>query len=148
MGETKCVICNFDIGVFSTDRIQPNGPNSKEITYLNFVIKREHAFIRNVFEPEDLRKTDKVKTLESYFDNFNLFLQLLALLDSSYSSESDIEDICDECVANFVEENNIESFNELYLEAKNVYSRKKTETAQFKLISYVYSKFSPWKNLR
>ena len=140
MGETKCVTCNFDIGVGAS-----NGSHSKEMTYLDFVIKKGHTFIRDVFDPEELSKSVEIKTFESYFENFKLFLQILTLLDSSYSSESDIDDVSDECVVNFVDENDTESFNELHLEmantqVKNVSSLKKTKTGQFKLISYVYTR--------
>ena len=43
----------------------------------------------------------------------------MLLLHNTYSIESDREDISDDCIENFVEENKIESFQDLYLEVAN-----------------------------
>ena len=41
------------------------------------------------------------------------------MLQTSYSSESDIEDMSDDCIAQFVENKNFESFSEFFLEIEN-----------------------------
>ena len=41
------------------------------------------------------------------------------MLNSSYSSESDIENITDDCVAEFLEETNFNDFAEIFLEISN-----------------------------
>ena len=48
--------------------------------------------------------------LEKYFSSFSLFVQVVKLLISHHSEERDIEDIGHSCVADFIEENDIESF--------------------------------------
>ena len=50
-----------------------------------------------------------IQTLENYHQVFKKMLQLVALLNTNYSSESDIEDISDDCVAEFVEEMGFET---------------------------------------
>ena len=42
--------------------------------------------------------------------------QVVVLLNTSYSNESDIEDISDDCIAKFVSEMNVESFSDLFLQ--------------------------------
>ena len=49
--ETKCIICSFKLSVGSSF-----GPNSEEMTIYDFVVKKEHLFLRNIlryfnFEP-------------------------------------------------------------------------------------------------
>ena len=93
--------------------------------YFDFVVRKEHCFIPNTFDDNELVNCKEIKTLENYYDNFKLFFQILLLLNSSYSSESDIEDINDNCIVDFVEENEMESFQELYLEISNISFSKK-----------------------
>ena len=59
----RCCICDFDLSLG-----RANGPESEKMTYLNFVVKKEHGFIRNIFE--DLAECPEINTLENYFKNF------------------------------------------------------------------------------
>ena len=60
-----------------------------------------------------------MQTLENYHLAFRKMLQIVALLNTNYSSESEIEDISDDCVAEFVEEKNFDNFDDLCLEIEN-----------------------------
>ena len=46
-------------------------------------------------------------------------LQIVVLLNTNYSSESDIEDISGDCIIEFVNEMNFDNFTDLYLEIEN-----------------------------
>ena len=78
------------------------------MAYYDFVVKREYSFIRNVFDKEDL--TPPIVMLEKYYSSFSLFVQVVKLLISHHSEEKDIDYIGHSCVADFIEENDIESF--------------------------------------
>ena len=60
-----------------------------------------------------------IQTLEKYHKTYRDMLQILALLNANYSKDSDIEDISYDCVADFVNEINFDSFAELYLNVEN-----------------------------
>ena len=60
-----------------------------------------------------------IQTLEKYHKTYRNRLQILALLNGNYSKDSDIEDTSDDCVAEFVNEINFDSFAELYLKVEN-----------------------------
>ena len=62
MGKTKCSICHFDLAVGSS-----NSPHSENMTHVNFVLKKEHSFIRNVFDSDELSACDEIKTLENRY---------------------------------------------------------------------------------
>ena len=47
-------------------------------------------------------------------------LQIIDLLNISYSNESDIEDILDNCITEFINEISIESFSDLILAIENI----------------------------
>ena len=139
-GETKCCICNFDLGAGVS-----NGRK------LDFVIKKVHAFIRYAIDSEHLTLSDKLKTLETYFEKFKLFLQIVAIFYNAYNNESDIDDITHSCIADFVSDNQIESFEEFFLEVsntqvKNISTLKKTKVNQIKLISFVSDKIMQFPN--
>ena len=110
MQETKCPLCNFNLTVGAS-----NGPHEEKMTYFDFVVKKEHSFVRNIFDSDELSAFDEIKTLE----NFKLFLQIVLLLNNTYAVESGIKDISDDCIANFVEKNEIESVQDPYLEIAN-----------------------------
>lgn len=57
-----------------------------------------------------------MKTFEKYHQGFRSVLQIVLLLNSRYSIQSNIEDISDECIVQFVEENCFENFEELFSE--------------------------------
>ena len=46
-------------------------------------------------------------------------LRIVVLLNTNYLKESDVEDISDNCMTEFINEINIDSFEEIFLEIKN-----------------------------
>lgn len=56
------------------------------------------------------------ENIEKYHQGFRSVLQIVLLLNSRYSIQSNIEDISDECIVQFVEENCFENFEELFSE--------------------------------
>lgn len=57
-----------------------------------------------------------MKTFEKYHQGFRSVLQIVLLLNSRYSIQSNLEDVSDECIVQFVEENCFENFEELFSE--------------------------------
>lgn len=87
IGVKNCLICELKLALGSSD-----GPGKKIQTYFDFVVSKEHAFIGNIFDKEDLENCTEIKTKENYHESFRLFLQL----NMRYSK--DIEDISDDCI--------------------------------------------------
>lgn len=48
--KTNCVICDFCLPTVAS-----NVPSKKISTYLDFVIANEHAFIRNIFDHDEIK---------------------------------------------------------------------------------------------
>ena len=113
--KTNCVICNFLLPMSAS-----NFPCEKITTYLDFVIFVEHSFITNMFEHEKLKMSKSIQTLENYHQAFRKMLQIVALLNTNSSSDSVIEDISDNCVAEFAEKIGFDNFNDLCFEIENM----------------------------
>ena len=136
--ETKCVICNFRLPTGAS-----NFPSKKITLYLDFVMATERAFIRNIFDPDKLNLSKSIQTHGKYYEALRRMLQIVVLLNTNYSNESDIEDISDDCIIEFVNEMNFDSFTNLYLEIENTQVNLKwedrRETKLYKLITFSYS---------
>ena len=108
---------------------------SQPISIFEGVISKEHAFIRNISDEHEFKQLSKIKTLEKYQETCWLFLQIVLLLNTRYSSKSDVEYVSDNCTANFVRENNFESFEKLFIKVDNIkiknIGRQKSEKCTF-----------------
>ena len=118
-------------------------PNEKLETFLNHVIAKEHAFIRNIYDHDEIKMSKPISTIENYRVEFKKLLHVSSLLNSSYSSESDTENIMVNCVVEFLEETNFNNFAEVFLEISNTKiknirwdNRKNQKILQ--IISFVY----------
>ena len=66
-----------------------------------------------------MKQSKSIEAHEECHERFRKMLQIVALLNASYSNESDIEDTLDDCIAEFVNEMNFESFSDWFLEIEN-----------------------------
>ena len=67
--EKNCVICGFRLPTAAS-----NFPNEKISMYLEFAIAKEHAFIRNIFDHDELKQSKSIKTYEKYHESFREML--------------------------------------------------------------------------
>ena len=69
----------------------------------DFVIRYEHKFLRNIYLTEQIKRSDHIKNLESYYEIFQEYIQicigLLALLNNfnrhdfiNYATEEFVEE--------------------------------------------------------
>ena len=69
----KCEICTFPLHINPSDKVN----NSEEkMSFGDFIIQKEHKSLRNIFLEEDLKKSDAIKDIESYHENFLKYLKL------------------------------------------------------------------------
>ena len=62
--ETNCEICGFCQATAAS-----KFRNEKVSTYLDFVMAKEHAFIRNVFDHDELKQSKSIKAYEKYHES-------------------------------------------------------------------------------
>ena len=99
--ETKCSISHFPLN------IAPKGLSYKEneMSYLDFLIRKEHAFIRNIFDEKELKKSKNIATLENYQAAMGLFVHLVKVAEQEIKTVENYDMIYDEKLENFLKEN-------------------------------------------
>ena len=67
----KCVTCNFPKDV------QPRGLdfNGTDMSYIDFLIRKEHAFLRNIYDVVEIKESKNISTIENYQKAFEKYLK-------------------------------------------------------------------------
>ena len=101
----NCKICNFPLHINPTTF----DVEKEKMSYGDFVIKKEHKFLRNIFSEEELMLSPAIKNLQSFHENFSKFLQVAVYLQNSINSIKDFlecfydellefcNEFCDDC---------------------------------------------------
>ena len=105
-----CCICTFPL------EINPAASNSpkEKMSYADFVIAKEHKFLRNIFSEDELSTSEAIKNINSFHLNFSKFLKIVVclqntlnliqgFLDCNFEALNDFcRDFCEDCV-DFIE---------------------------------------------
>ena len=96
--ETKCAICDFALDV------ELKGLEYKEnkMSYLDFLIRKEYAFIKNIFDEEELKLSKTICNLETYWQKMKLYTHLIKLAEIELKSANIFSDIDDESLQKFL----------------------------------------------
>ena len=68
--------------------VDPKGLEYKEndMSYLDFLIRKEYAFLRNIFDEDELKQSKSICNLESYWNKMKLYLQLIKVSEIELKS--------------------------------------------------------------
>ena len=78
----NCKICNFPLHVNPTTF----DVEKEKMSYGDFIIKKEHKFLRNIFSEKELMSSAAIKNLQSFHKIFSKFLQVVVYLQNSINS--------------------------------------------------------------
>ena len=67
--QDRCCICTFPLKINQTSY----NAGKETMSYADFIIFKEHKFLRNIFSNEELPKTDSMKYVKTYYKNFVRF---------------------------------------------------------------------------
>ena len=97
---TRCSICDFAI------KVDPKGLDYKEndMSYLDFLIRKEYAFLRNIFDEDELKKSKNICNLETYWNKMNLYIHLIKVSEMELKSANFFSDISDQVLLEFLME--------------------------------------------
>ena len=138
--ETKCVICDFALD------IEPEGLEYKEneMSYLDFLIRKEYAFIKNVFDEEELKLSESINNLETYWRKMKVYIHLIKVAEIELKSAYFFSDIDDESLRNFLfdycdaYENNVNELTEDEIKKFEVKHNKTVKIPKFTLQVYSF----------
>ena len=96
--ETKCAICDFALDV------DPKGLEYEEnkMSYLDFLIRKKYAFIKNIFDEKELKLSKSICNLETYYQKMKLYVHLSKVAEIELKSATFFSDIDDELLQNFL----------------------------------------------
>ena len=84
--------------------VDPKGLEYKEneMSYLDFLIRKEYAFIKNIFDEEELKLSKSISNLETYWQKMKLYIHLLKVAEIQLKSANIFSDIHDELLQKFL----------------------------------------------
>ena len=98
--DTKCCICNFPL------EVTPKGLKfeGNDISYLDFLIQKEQAFIRNSFDEVELKKSKNLTSLETYHSAMVPLIHLVRIAENEIKNVESYDMIYDEKLEKFLKE--------------------------------------------
>ena len=89
---------------------------------LIFFIIKEHQFIRNVLDEDNLKKSNALKTLSAYYEMFNKLLKMFILFEDSIKRSENFDEIVGKDLKDLPREKC--AYSELF---RSVFSRIRTK---------------------
>ena len=74
------------------------------MSYLDFLIRKEYAFLRNIFDEDELKQSKSICDLDTYWNKMKLYLYLIKVSEIELKSTNFFSDISDEILLDFLME--------------------------------------------
>ena len=106
------------------------------MSYVNFIIFREHKLLRNIFWSKELVTTDSLKDLKTYHQTFVKFLKFAYILQNALNTHEEFSDCFDEDLLYLCRDNcaDCPDFNEL---KETIGSVKVKNNLRFKISKFI-----------
>ena len=109
--QDRCCLWPFPLETRSTSY----NVNEKLMTWSDFIIFKEHKFLRNIFSSDELSKTNNLKDFKTFHEKFVGFLKIVVFLQSVFHTSEDLDDcfyddlldFCKNCCADSFDFNGI-----------------------------------------
>ena len=138
----RCVLCSFPLEANLTNAQN----NNDTMSYGDFVARKEHMFLRNVFSKEQLSKSAPISTFESFHKHFIEFLEIVIFLEEAINSLSHISECSYPNLIGFIEKHfgEFSTFDQIKEDIANVevksYAETKIPHFKLQLYAFVYDK--------
>ena len=111
--------------------------------YPDFIILKEHRFLRNIFSNEELAKTDSMKFIKTYHNNFARFLKTVAFLQNAFSTCGEFDecfkdDSLDFCKNHCADSSDFSELKEIISDIKIKNNKSGCKIAKFTLQIYAF----------
>ena len=136
----ECVLCRFPL------EANPTTSENEKMSYGDFIIKKEHMFLRNIFSKEELLKSSSIATFESFHKHFIEFLEIVVFLEEEIKSSQLFSDCSYVNLKRFIEKHfsEFDSFKHIKHDIETVqikgYSNTKIPKFNLQLYAFVYDK--------
>ena len=136
----ECVLCRFPL------EANPTTHENEKMSYGDFIIKKEHMFLRNIFSKEELLKSFPISTLKSFHKHFIEFLEIVVFLEEGINLSLQFSDCSYPNLIRFIEKhfNEFDCFEQIKDEIETVeikgYNNSKIPKFNLQLYAFVYDK--------
>ena len=136
----ECVLCRFPL------EVNPTTCENEKMSYGDFIIKKEHMFLRNIFSEEELLKSSSIATFESFHKHFIEFLKIVVFLEEEIKLSRPFSDCSYVDLKRFIEKHfsEFDSFKHIKQDIETVqikgYSNSKIPKFNLQLYAFVYDK--------
>ena len=133
-----CYLCKFKLDVMPTNHETAD----QEMTYGDFIIRYEHKFLRNIFDPEILKNSSNLLSLKDYYAVFRKVISLVLKLQN-IQQFTDLSDLDAETVLTLQKlDNSNETMQQLKNNIDNIEIKNapgsKISNFYLRLMCYVY----------
>ena len=130
----KCSICTFPLDVKPSEKL------NEKITYGDFIIQKEHKFLRNVLSKEDFKKSESIESIESYHEKFKKYIKICIFAEDSLTTLNKFSECVHEEFIDFINENfeEIENFAELKELISEIKVKSRSKVSKFKMQIYAF----------
>ena len=97
----RCCICTFPLKTNATKFDADN----KTMSYVDFIIFKEHKFLKNIFSSEELTTATNLKDLKTYHQTFVKFLKIVIILQNALNTYEEFSKCTIEDLHNFCRDN-------------------------------------------
>ena len=129
-----CQICTFPLDVKPSEEI-----NNEKMTYSDFIIQKEHKFLRNVLSEEELAKSKSIQNLQSFHDKFRKYLRICIYADDSLKTLNEFNECPHDELIEYIKENlELQNFEELKELISEVQVKLTSKISKFKIQIYAF----------
>ena len=132
-----CCLCKFPVITNPTTF----DVSLENMSYSDFIILKEHKFLRNIFSEEDLLKTKALRNIEQYHLAFRKFLTISIYLEDSLNTLTEFHECCNDKLINFCVEKckDCDDFNEMKEAIKDITIKNKQGSKISKFVLQIYA---------
>ena len=96
----KCVICDLKLSVSLNDGYEKT---EKTTAWYDFLVQKEHLFLRNIYSYEDLKKSENISALQNITMPLTIFFDIVVLLNRYYNKNSNVVDVEHDIMETFLD---------------------------------------------
>ena len=134
----KCWICNFPLHINPTIL----NVSKDKMSYCDFIIEKEHKFLRNIFSKKELDGSDGIKNIESFHEHFCKFLQIVVYTQECINSMKEFSECFYDELINFCNDYCKDCIDFIELKEKisdiEIKTKQKSKISKFTLQLYAF----------
>ena len=75
----------------------------KTTAWYDFLVQKEHLFLRNIYSYEDLKKSENISALQNITMPLTIFFDIVVLLNRYYNKNSNVVDVEHDIMETFLD---------------------------------------------